>query len=89
MLLLVVTPDPVCVRSAEVAIDRALEVKPSLETAMIINRFNKLEVMAGRQMKLDDVIDGTHQAAGSYSRIRQHKAYSVRRGTDEIRRVGI
>ena len=60
MLLLVVTPDPVCVRSAEVAIDRALEVKPSLETAMIINRFNKLEVMAGRQMKLDDVIDGTH-----------------------------
>ena len=60
MLLLVVTPDPVCVRSAEVAVDRALAVKPELETATVINRFNKLEVMAGRQLKLDDVIDGTH-----------------------------
>lgn len=59
MLLLVVTPDPVCVRSAQVAVDRALEVNGELETAMIINRFNKLEVMAGRQLKLDDVIDGT------------------------------
>ncbi len=58
-LLLVVTPDPVCVRSAETAVERALDANSSLETAMIINRFNRLEVLAGRQLKLDDVIDGT------------------------------
>ena len=59
-LLLVVTPDPVCVRSAETAVNRALEANEALITSMIINRFNRLEVLAGRQLKPDDVIDGTH-----------------------------
>ncbi len=58
-LILVVTPDSVCVRSAEIAVDRALEANPALESSMVINRFNRLEVLAGRQLKLDDVIDGT------------------------------
>ena len=57
--LLVVTPDPVCVRSADSAMRKALAVNPELDTKLLINRFNRLEVLAGRQLKLDDVIDIT------------------------------
>ena len=63
--LLVVTPDPVCVRSAEVAISRAEAANANIETRLLINRFNKAEVITGKQLKLDDVIDATHtQLAG-------------------------
>ena len=58
--LLIVTPDPVCVRSAEVAVSRAENANNNINTKLIINRFNKAEVLTGRQLKLDDVIDATH-----------------------------
>ncbi|MBE6827180.1 MAG: septum site-determining protein MinD [Ruminococcaceae bacterium] len=58
--LLVVTPDAVSVRSADIAVDRALEVNGELKPRMIINRFKKSEVLSGRQLKLDDVINLTH-----------------------------
>ncbi|MBQ5995602.1 MAG: P-loop NTPase [Clostridia bacterium] len=65
LVLLVATPDAVCVRSADTAISKALRVNPKAETRMIINRFKKSEVLAGRQLKLDDVIDMTRtQLAG-------------------------
>lgn len=57
--ILTVTPDPVCVRSAEVAINRALEANEQLKTMLIINRLNRQEVLSGRQLKLDDAVDAT------------------------------
>lgn len=58
--LLVATPDAVSVRSADTAMANALRANRELETKMVINRFKKSEVLAGRQLKLDDVIDSTH-----------------------------
>lgn len=58
--LLVVTPDAVCARSAEVAVRKAENANEAIETRLLINRFNKFEVLSGMQLKLDDVIDITH-----------------------------
>lgn len=58
-VLLTVTPDPVCVRSAQTAVDMALSANENLETRLVINRFNRLEVLSGRQLKLDEVVDIT------------------------------
>lgn len=58
--LLVATPDSVCVRSAEVAAKNAEASNEKLGIRLIINRFNKNEVLKGKQLKLDDVIDSVH-----------------------------
>lgn len=55
--LIIATPDSVCVRSAEVAAKRAEKANEELDIRLIINRFNKAEVLKGKQLKLDDVID--------------------------------
>lgn len=58
--LLVVTPDSICVRSAEVAVKRAENANNNIDIRLVINRFNKNEVIKGKQLKLDDVIDNVH-----------------------------
>lgn len=55
--IIIATPDAVSVRSAAAAADKAFDVDNGLEISLIINRFNKQEVISSRQMKLDDVID--------------------------------
>ncbi len=55
--LAVVTCDPVCVRSADSAATKLLKNNPELDIKMVVNRFDKLEVEKGIQLKLDDVID--------------------------------
>lgn len=58
--LLIATPDNVCVRSAEVAGKKAEMSNENIDIRLIINRFNKNEVIKGKQLKLDDVIDSVH-----------------------------
>ena len=60
LALLIATPDAVCVRSADTAMNSALRYNPQLESRMIINRFKKSEVFLSKQLKLDDVINMTH-----------------------------
>lgn len=55
--IVVVTGDPVCVRSADAAVGRVLKADKDIDVRMIINRFDRYEVESGKQMKLDDVID--------------------------------
>ena len=55
--IVVVTGDPVCVRSADAAVGRVLKADKDIDIRMIINRFDRYEVEMGKQMKLDDVID--------------------------------
>lgn len=57
--LLIATPDLVSVRSASVASNKVYENNNNIEMRLIINRFNKEDVLCGRQMKVDDVIDST------------------------------
>ena len=59
MALLVVTPDTVSVRSAQSAHGKLDYFNPSIKSRLIVNRFNKQEVLSGQQMNLDDIIDET------------------------------
>lgn len=58
--LIIVTPDSVCVRSADVAAKRAENANDNIDIRLVVNRFNKNEVIKGKQQKLDDVIDNVH-----------------------------
>ena len=58
--LLIATADSVCVRNAQTAAEKIGELNPKLNMRLIVNRFNKAEVLKGRQHKLDDIIDCVH-----------------------------
>lgn len=58
--LLVATPDTVCVRSADVAVQRAEQANDNISTRLIVNRYDIDEAVSGRQLKLDDIIDSVH-----------------------------
>lgn len=55
--LLIATADSVCVRSAETAAAKIGEYNDGLDIRLIVNRFNKAEVLKGRQLNLDDTMD--------------------------------
>lgn len=58
--LLIVTADSICVRSAQTAAEKIEEINPELNQKLIVNRYNKAEVLRGRQYTLDDIIDCVH-----------------------------
>jgi septum site-determining protein MinD len=56
--LIVTTPDPICVRSVAVAARQVAKYGCN-DVRLIINRFDRRQVLCGKLLMLDDVIDQT------------------------------